>query len=68
MFGTVPDTTDALSVSAYLGVTIADTGNGVYVSSTEAGGPAAVAGIGTGDVIISVAGKPTLTPDELGAR
>jgi putative serine protease PepD len=51
---------------AYLGVTIGDTGAGVYVNSVSAGGPAAKAGLGVGDVIVSVAGKPTATSDALG--
>ena len=52
---------------AYLGITIGDTGNGVYVGSVAADGPAAKAGIQVGDVIVAVAGKPTPTSDELGS-
>ena len=55
------------SQRAFLGVTIGETGNGVYVGSATAGGPAAQAGIRTGDVITAVAGKPTPTSSELGA-
>jgi len=52
---------------AYLGITIGDTGGeGVYVGSVTPGGPAAQAGIKTGDVITAVNGVPTPTPDELG--
>jgi putative serine protease PepD len=51
---------------AYLGITIADTGDGVYVSSVGAGGPAAKVGIAVGDVIIAVAGKAASTSVQLG--
>jgi putative serine protease PepD len=54
------------SQRAYLGVTIGETGNGVYVGGVAGGGPAARAGIRAGDVITSVAGKPTPTSSELG--
>lgn len=50
----------------YLGITIADTTNGVYVNSVTAGAPAAKAGINVGDVITAVAGKTVTTSDELG--
>jgi S1-C subfamily serine protease len=47
---------------AYLGIRVADTGGqGVYVAAVTPGGPAAKAGIKVGDVIVSVAGKPTPT-------
>jgi S1-C subfamily serine protease len=52
---------------AYLGVEIGDTGNGVYVGTVTAGGPAAKAGLVSGDVILAVAGKPTPSSDELGS-
>jgi S1-C subfamily serine protease len=51
---------------AYLGVTIGDTGEGVYVNSVAAGSPAAKSGIRVGDVIVSVNGHSTLTSDALG--
>ncbi len=45
---------------AYLGVRVGDiTGNGVLVGEAVAGEPAARAGIRAGDVIVSIAGKPT---------
>jgi S1-C subfamily serine protease len=51
---------------AFLGITISDTnGAGVYVSSVQAGSPAAKAGIQAGDVITAVNGTPTPTPDDL---
>jgi putative serine protease PepD len=51
---------------AYLGISVGDTsGQGVYVGSVTSGGPAAKAGLKVGDVIISVAGKPTPTIDAL---
>ena len=53
---------------AYLAITVGDTGgSGVYVTSVTPGGPAARAGIFEGDVIVSVSGKPTATPDDLSA-
>jgi putative serine protease PepD len=50
---------------AYLGVQIADTGNGVGVYSVVSGGPAAKAGIVAGDLILSINGQATLTTDAL---
>ncbi|MFL5755687.1 MAG: S1C family serine protease [Chloroflexota bacterium] len=51
---------------AYLGIRVGDTGGqGVYVGEVTPGGPAARAGIHSGDVIVSVAGKPTPTTDVL---
>jgi len=45
---------------AYLGVQVGDiTGNGVLVGEAVPGGAAAGAGIRAGDVIVSIAGKPT---------
>jgi putative serine protease PepD len=53
---------------AYLGIRVGDTnGNGVYVGSVTAGGPAARAGLHAGDVIVSVNGKPTPTTAMLSA-
>jgi len=51
---------------AYLGITIGDTQQGVYVSSVSAGSPSAEAGVKTGDVITSVNGTATPTTDDLG--
>jgi S1-C subfamily serine protease len=51
---------------AYLGVTVAEvSANGVLVASVVANGPAAKAGIREGDLITSVAGKPTRTTTQL---
>ena len=51
---------------AYLGVQIGDTnGLGVYVQSVTPGGPAAKAGLVSGDVIKSLNGRATLTVDDL---
>jgi putative serine protease PepD len=51
---------------AYLGVQIGDTnGAGVLVQKVTAGGPAAKAGLVTGDVITSVDGSRTATVDDL---
>jgi S1-C subfamily serine protease len=51
---------------AYLGVQIGDTnGQGVYVQTVTAGGPAAKVGLVPGDVIKSVNGNPTPTVDDL---
>ena len=47
---------------AYLGLKVGETsGNGLYVGSVSAGGPAAKAGIDAGDVIVSVDGRATST-------
>ena len=46
---------------AYLGIRVGAAGNGLYVGSVTAGGPAANAGIQDGDVIMSVDGEPTAT-------
>jgi len=51
---------------AFLGITIGDTGNGVYVNSVSAGGPAAKAGMVSGDVIVAVSGTRTPTSSDLG--
>jgi len=60
-FGHVVD-----SHRAYLGVEIGDTGGaGVLVQSVTAGGPAAKAGLTSGDVITSVNGHATPTIDDL---
>ena len=53
---------------AYLGIRVGDTGGqGVYVGEVTPGGPAAKAGIHSGDVIVSVTGKPTPMTDVLSA-
>jgi putative serine protease PepD len=60
-FGHVVD-----SHRAYLGIEIGDTnGLGVYVQSVTGGGPAAKAGLVSGDVIRSVNGHGTSTVDDL---
>jgi putative serine protease PepD len=47
---------------AYLGLKVGETsGNGLYVGSVSAGGPAAKAGIAAGDVIVSMDGHATST-------
>jgi putative serine protease PepD len=51
---------------AYLGVQIGDTnGAGVLVQDVTAGGPAAKAGLASGDVITAVNGRRTATVDDL---
>lgn len=50
----------------YIGITIGDTGDGVYVASVKAGTPAAKAGLKVGDVITAVNGLATPTSDDLG--
>jgi putative serine protease PepD len=52
---------------AYLGVEIGDipSNEGVFVRSVTKGGPAAKAGLASGDVITSVNGHPTPTVNEL---
>src|SRR6476661_7989626 len=53
---------------AYLGVSVGDTsGNGVFVGSVKAGGPAAKAGIRAGDAIVSVDGQQISTTSVLSA-
>jgi putative serine protease PepD len=52
---------------AYLGVDVGQAANAVAVSSVTAGGPAARAGIGVGELIVSVDGKPTSTTALLSA-
>ncbi len=50
---------------AYLGVEIGDTPQGVLVRSVTSGGPAAKAGLVSGDVISSVNGHDTATVNDL---
>ena len=51
---------------AYLGIQGGDTnGQGVYLGVVTPGGPAAKAGLVAGDVLVSVAGRPTPTLDAL---
>jgi S1-C subfamily serine protease len=52
---------------AYLGIQVGDTfgGGGVYVGEVSPGGPAAKAGIQSGDVITSVAGQATSSAADL---
>jgi S1-C subfamily serine protease len=50
----------------YLGVRIGDTGNGAYIGTVSAGGPAAKAGLKAGDVVVALNGKPTPSADDLG--
>jgi putative serine protease PepD len=53
---------------AYLGVSVGDTsGNGVFVGSVKAGGPAAKAGMRAGDAIVSVDGQRISTTSVLSA-
>jgi S1-C subfamily serine protease len=52
---------------AYLGVTIGDATNGVYINTVANGGPAGRAGIAAGDVVVAVNGKATLSSDDLGS-
>jgi putative serine protease PepD len=53
---------------AYLGISAGDTsGNGVYVGSVKAGGPAAKAGLRVGDTIVSVDGQQISTTSVLSA-
>jgi putative serine protease PepD len=54
---------------AFLGIEAATTelAPGVVVAAVQRGGPAARAGVKPGDVILSVAGRPTRTSDELAA-
>jgi len=53
----------------FLGVQVSDTveGDGVYVAEVNPGGPAARAGIRTGDIITAIAGKETRTTSDLSA-
>jgi putative serine protease PepD len=53
---------------AYLGIQAGETnGNGVYVGAVVRGSPADKAGLHVGDVIVSIAGKPTPTLADLAA-
>jgi S1-C subfamily serine protease len=51
----------------FLGVQVSDTieGDGVYLAEVNPGGPAAKAGLRTGDIITAIAGKETLTTSDL---
>ena len=69
---------EPLAATGYLGVSTApitadlrfqqglDVESGAYVVGTLADGPAAGAGIGEGDVIVSVDGKAVASPEDLG--
>jgi S1-C subfamily serine protease len=52
---------------AYLGVSIGTNANGTgaVVGTVRAGGPAAAGGVKSGDVIVSVNGKPISSANEL---
>jgi putative serine protease PepD len=52
---------------AYLGVSTAEGNGGAVVREATAGGPAARAGIRTGDVIVAVDGERIGTPDDVAA-
>ena len=54
---------------AYLGVTVGDSqsGSGAVVGTVRAGGPAAAAGLESGDVITAVNGRPILNANKLTA-
>ena len=51
---------------SYIGISIGDTGNGVYVASVKPGTPGAKAGLVVGDVIVAVNGTATPTSNDLG--
>jgi putative serine protease PepD len=52
---------------AYLGIEAADTGsaNGTYINQVESGTPASKAGLVAGELITSIAGRPTPTESDL---
>jgi len=52
---------------AYLGVSTAEANGGAAVREATAGGPAARAGLRTGDVIVSVDGDRIASPDDVAA-
>jgi putative serine protease PepD len=52
---------------AYLGATVGQATNGIYVGSLTTGGPAAKAGMHVGDLIVSVDGNPASTTALLSA-
>ena len=52
---------------AYLGVSTAEGNGGAVVRQATDGGPAARAGVRTGDVIVAVAGDRIQTPDDVAA-
>jgi serine protease Do len=53
--------------TAVLGVTVSRANNGVVVSGVSAGSGAEKAGIGVGDVVTAVDGKPVAIPTDLGS-
>jgi S1-C subfamily serine protease len=54
----VDDATIHQGYPAFLGVSVQDSGSGATVAGVLSGGPAAGAGVTTGDVIVSVGGHP----------
>ena len=55
---------------AYLGVSVGDSasGTGAQIGTVRAGGPAAAAGLKTGDVITAIDGAPIANANKLTAR
>jgi putative serine protease PepD len=52
---------------AYLGVSTTEGNGGAVVREATGGGPAAGAGVRTGDVIVAVGGERIQTPDDVAA-
>lgn len=59
--------TSASAAKAYIGLSVSSTGRELRVAAVEASGPAAAAGLQSGDILRSIDGQVVRTPEQLKA-